>query len=303
MPTWESNRVIKAKAPAKVNLFLEVTAKRPDGYHEISSVVAPVSLFDELSFEKSDRIELACDTPGLPADESNLVVKAARILKESRNISAGVRVTLDKRIPVGAGLGGGSSDAAAAITALNELWELGLTREEMVRVAAETGSDVPLFLYDGVVHVRGRGEKVVEIENNLREFPLVLATVPFGLSTAEVYRRVRIPDTQHLRSAAGTIEGFLSGDWELVARNTFNRLQEAAFKKEPQLEELFESIADATHLPVSMSGSGSAFFVCCESAEASAQVGRLLKEVEEIHAVGVSVLKHNAARSPAGAGR
>jgi 4-diphosphocytidyl-2-C-methyl-D-erythritol kinase len=303
MPTWESSRVVEAKAPAKVNLFLEVTGKRPDGYHEISSVAAPVSLFDELTFEKAAGIELDCDNPELPTDESNLVVKAASLLKDRYDVRGGVRVSLRKRIPVSAGLGGGSSNAAAAIVALNDLWELGLTHGEMISVAADTGSDVALFLCEGVVHMRGRGERVSLVENNLPELCLVLAVPPFGLSTADVYSRVRVPDAQHRKSASGMIEGFLNGDWELIARNTYNRLQEAAFRAEPRLEELFEGITRATTLPVRMSGSGSAFFVCCESQGESADVSQLLEEIEGIQVVEALVLKRGPIGSAVGKGR
>ncbi len=303
MPTWDSSRVIEAKAPAKVNLFLEVVGKRPDGYHDISSIAAPVNLFDELQFEKAQEIELHCDNPDLPADGSNLVVKAAQLLKNRYNVSGGARITLSKRIPIGAGLGGGSSDAATAIIALNELWELGLTLEELIPVAAETGSDVALFLYSGVVHMRGRGEKVTQVEDNLRELRLVLAIPPFGVSTSEVYSRVKVPDAQHRKSASGMLEGFMSGDPELVSRNTYNRLQEAAFMVESQLEEFYDIIACETTLPVRMSGSGSAFYVCCESAEESAEVSQLVANIEDIQVMEVSILKRCPVKSASGAGR
>ena len=303
MPALKSTRIIEAKAPAKVNLFLEVIGKRPDGYHQISSIAAPVTLYDELTFEKADRIELTCDNQDIPSDDSNLVVKAAKLLQDKCSVSTGARISLRKKIPAGAGLGGGSSDAAAAILALNEMWELGLAFEEMVSIAADTGSDVALFLCGGVVHMQGRGERVSPVENRLREFRLVLAVPPFGVSTAEVYSRVRVPDAQHRKSASGMIEGFAGGNWELVARNTYNRLQQAAYETEPQLEELCESIAGVTQLPVRMTGSGSAFFICCKSADESAEVSQLLAEIEDMHVVEVSVLAPSAAKSTVGAGK
>ena len=230
-------------------------------------------------------------------------MKSAKLLQDRCSISEGVRISLCKNIPVGAGLGGGSSDAAATIAALNKLWDLNLSHEETVSFAADIGSDVALFLYGGVVHMQGRGEKVTTVENKLHEFYIVLAAPPFGVSTAEVYSRVRVPDTQHRKSTSGMIEGFISGNWELVARNTYNRLQEAAYRTEPQLEELCESVARVTQLPVRMSGSGSAFFICCRSADESAEVSQLLGEIEDMRVMEVSVLKPSEAKFTVGAER
>lgn len=301
MQAWNTDRVIEAKAPAKINLFLEVLRKRPDGYHDISSVVVPVSMYDELRFEETQgAIELVCDDACIPARSDNLTVKAAELLRDSRNASKGVKITLKKGIPVGAGLGGGSSDAATTLLALNSLWNLELELESMLSLAAQLGADVPLFLYGRAVHMTGRGEKVVPLENTLGEMNFAIAIPDFGMSTRTVYSRLKVPLDVQRRSASGMIEGLLKGERELVVRNIFNRLTQTACEEEPRLEDIYREITQATELPVAMTGSGSAFFVCCSSREESERVSDLLKGTVEADIRNVSLT--NISSCVAGAG-
>ncbi len=279
MKKRESNGVLEAKAPAKINLFLEVVGALADGYHEIRSVAVPVSLYDELSFEKTGgSVELECDLPGIPSGGENLVVRAANILREVSGVSRGVKITLKKSIPAGAGLGGGSSDAATTLLALNRLWELNMEVEELSPVAARVSADVPLFLYGSLVQLEGVGERVTPLENRLGELHFVVFVPEFGVSTQAVYNSAGVPHPSERRSLSAMVEGFRWGKMELVRRNTFNRLQEVAFEVEPRLRGVYESISAVTDLEITMSGSGSAFFSCCDSSAEQEDVAGALSE-------------------------
>jgi 4-diphosphocytidyl-2-C-methyl-D-erythritol kinase len=245
-------------APAKVNLFLEVLGKRPDGYHAIETLILAVDLFDTLEIrdDPAGRLSLACDPPGLPTGPGNLVWKAARALDPTR----GAAVRLVKRIPSEAGLGGGSSDAAAALAALNRLWGLNRGRAELLPVAAAVGSDVGFFLAPPAGWCTGRGE-AVEPESVGRPLDLVIVKPAAGLSTAEVYRRVTVPANPV--SGEPAREALRAGDPERVARCLHNRLQDAAFAARPAVEEVFRRLLGCRPLGCLVSGSGSSVFAVC----------------------------------------
>ena len=154
--------MLTLKAPAKLNLTLEVLGKREDGYHEITSIMQTVGLFDVLHFEQAGHIELSCTARELQF-EDNLVLKAARALKQASGYAGGVRIDLEKQIPWAAGLGGGSSDAAATLLGLNRLWSLGMTPDKLAEIAACLGSDVPFFVYGGTCLTEGRGERLTRL--------------------------------------------------------------------------------------------------------------------------------------------
>ena len=188
-------------APAKLNLFLEILRKRPDGYHDLESLMVAVDLFDTLEVRATPgSISLSCDTPGLPTGADNLVVKAATILRDAaKRPDLGASIRLTKRIPTRAGLGGGSADAALTLLALNRIWKLALTREELAAMAASIGSDVAFFLAPPAAWCEGRGE-VVTPESVGSRFDFVLVCPPVGLATADVYRRLEVP----AKPASGT---------------------------------------------------------------------------------------------------
>ena len=181
-------------APAKINLYLEVLNKRPDGYHNINSVFQAVSLFDTLRCERTGEPGVTLtlgNSNGLPVDDRNLAVKAFQLMQELYAFDGGMRIALEKRIPIAAGLAGGSSDAAAVIIAVNSLFDLGLSAAEMAEVGAKMGSDIPFFFTRGQAVVSGRGEVVDEIELPT-DYWLVLVTPDFGISTAESYAKLRM---------------------------------------------------------------------------------------------------------------
>ena len=186
----------RAICPAKVNLALHVAGRRPDGYHEIVTIFQAIDLCDVLHGELADSITLECFGGSVPAGEGNLVVKAARLL-HARSAAArerGARLELEKTIPAGAGLGGGSSDAAGALLLLNELWDLRLDVPALSGLAAELGSDVPFFLTGGTALGTGRGTTIEQLAP-IAERSVILGSPPFELSTPEVYRGLEAPLT------------------------------------------------------------------------------------------------------------
>ena len=205
---------VEVLAPAKLNLFLEVLGRRPDGYHEIESVMVAVSLYDSLTFrdDPSGEISLRCNEPALPVGGDNLVVMAAERLKASAGSLRGARIVLDKAIPAESGLAGGSSDAAATLVALDRLWDLRLPPERLLELAAEIGSDVAFFIHGPAAVCRGRGERVEPVL--LKEsYHFVLVRPPVGISTADVYRQggsTRTASTDR----AGSGGPCLRADWQ-----------------------------------------------------------------------------------------
>jgi 4-diphosphocytidyl-2-C-methyl-D-erythritol kinase len=177
-------------APAKVNLSFEIKGRRPDGYHEIETLMTPVTLFDRLTIEKiseADGIHFTCDDPALAGDD-NLVVRAAKLFRERASIGGGVAIHLEKKIPHGAGLGGGSSDAASTLLGLNELFSAGLGQPDLIELAAQLGSDVPFFIVRSAGLCRGRGEIVTPAEPT-QQFRLLLLKPDFGIPTPWAYGR------------------------------------------------------------------------------------------------------------------
>jgi 4-diphosphocytidyl-2-C-methyl-D-erythritol kinase len=258
-PSGRSSLVVAA--PAKLNLFLEITGKRSDGYHDLESLMVAVDLYDtlEITARTDGAIELECDPPGLPTGPENLVYKAALKLRGSHT-EVGASIRLVKRIPMQAGLAGGSSDAAATILALNQLWQLNLSPSELAAVAAEVGSDVAFFLSPPAAWCTGRGE-IVTPEASSASFFLVLVCPPFGVATADVYRSLQLPTSPVDGSAART--AFRSGDPEALGAALFNRLQPAAIHLAPVVESVYRRLDGLKPAGCLMSGSGSAVFALC----------------------------------------
>lgn len=255
---------VRVLAPAKVNLFLEVLGKRPDGYHEVATLLLAIDLADELDCapDESGDLSLTCDDPTLTVGPDNLVLRAAQRLRETTGNPAGARLHLRKRIPWAAGLGGGSSDAAATLEGLNELWKLGLSPAALARIGAELGSDVPFFLNGPAAWCTGRGEVVTPAAVG-RPLDLVLVKPPAGLGTADVYQRLTVPATPVDGMAAR--ESLASGDVEALGRALFNRLQEPAFVWEPAVADAFRRLQGIGAAGCLMSGSGSCLFALCRS--------------------------------------
>ena len=180
------------KAPAKTNLWLRVTGQRPDGYHDISTRMLPLSLADEITLEpreEGEQIEFSCSDPNLPGGEDNLALRAVRALEERCGRRFGARIHVEKMIPSGAGLGGGSSDAATVLLGLNRLFDLGFPPEQLAEVGARFGSDVPFFLFETVCDCAGRGEIVTPVDFPW-DLPVFLMKPSFGVSAAWAYQNL-----------------------------------------------------------------------------------------------------------------
>jgi 4-diphosphocytidyl-2-C-methyl-D-erythritol kinase len=261
------------RAPAKLNLFLEVLGKRPDGYHELETLMVAVNLCDTLSCrdDPAGRLTLACSDPGLPTGPENLVHRAAELLRASSE-GAGARgasIELTKEIPAEAGLGGGSSDAAATLIALDRLWNLQTPPSRLEALAGMLGSDVPFFLRPPAAICRGRGERVEPIT---LPSPLhfVLVCPPIGSSTAAVYRHAVVPERP--RSVRPVLDAL--DDPAALGPELFNRLEPIAIRRAPDLAHVRNALHDLQSGPGLvtghlMSGSGSAFFGLARDAEAA----------------------------------
>jgi len=286
---WRSASAIELWAPAKLNLFLEILEKRVDGYHELETLLVPIGLFDTLRFSPNTagEIQLRCEwAPGLvarsgsaaiwgelPPSRSNLVVKALELLRQRANVTTGAEVQLIKRIPAAAGLGGASSNAAAALRAGNIGWQLGWSDEALASLSAELGSDIPFFFTGGAALCRGRGERVEPIRSG-GPLHMVVVRPPIGLGTADVYRRVQLG--HEARSAEAMCAAFRRGDARGVARQLVNRLQKPAEELTPWVSRLageFQKCGVEGH---QLTGSGSCYFGVCSGSRHARQVaGRL----------------------------
>jgi 4-diphosphocytidyl-2-C-methyl-D-erythritol kinase len=248
---------ISLKAPAKINLYLRVLGKRDDGYHEIESLMQAVDIYDEITLERSDVIEMTCDDPELPVDESNLAFRAALVMQD-RLYFPGVRIELAKRIPTGSGLGGGSSDAAFVLRGLCRLYGLSPSSEDMLEMAAEVGSDVPFFLSSGQAVVTGRGEKIRSVFLP-RDYDVVVIVPPVASSTAEAYAGARISLTK-----AGPLvlleKRINASRFGRLMKSFSNDLEEVVLRKSPEFAELKRILKEAGALLSALTGSGSAFF-------------------------------------------
>ncbi|HEX8296626.1 MAG TPA: 4-(cytidine 5'-diphospho)-2-C-methyl-D-erythritol kinase [Chthoniobacteraceae bacterium] len=259
-------------APAKINLTLEVLGRREDGFHELESLVCPISLYDtlEITAREEGALQFACDDPSLPTDESNLVVQAAHLFCGSCGLDPAVQITLAKRIPHGAGLGGGSSDAAATLFGLNRLFQTELSLDALSAMAAQLGSDVPLFLQHSACIIRGRGEKVEPIPFP-PALPLLLLKPPFGVPTPWAYSRWK--DSREIPGVSYAAQEFAWG--RLV-----NDLERPVFEKYLLLPVLKRWLMAQPEVAGSlMSGSGATVFAVLHSAAAGpALAERALRE-------------------------
>ena len=266
----ERARRLELSAAAKVNLALEVLSRRPDGYHEIATVMQTVDLSDRMMLEDTDGLEVRTSAAGVPTDERNLAYRAAAALREAAGIARGARITLDKRIPVAAGLGGGSTDAAAALVGLNRLWGLRWPVERLEELAVGLGMDVPFFLRGGAALGTGRGERLSPLGS--AALALVLVNPRFAVSTAEMYGRITpamYSDGARAKDAAGALESRRAGR---VAGSLYNGLELAARAAYPQIGQMQAALVAAGALGAAMSGSGPTVFGVALSWEQARQI-------------------------------
>ncbi len=243
-------------APAKINIYLKVLNRRKDGFHELRTIMVPISFFDEISLEPADR-GIHFNAAGCNcAHEDNLAFKAAVLFFEHTGIQPGVSIRVNKCIPVGAGLGGGSSDAASVLLGLNDLFVAGLSTSDLMLLAGEIGSDCPFFILRRPLLMGSRGDKVIQ-DVHLEEREYLLVIPPFALSTAQVYAEVKSPLTPDLvRFTIDSIRCNVIEPEQLLE----NDLETAAFGICPDLKLIKAELINAGALGVLMSGSGSSVF-------------------------------------------
>jgi 4-diphosphocytidyl-2-C-methyl-D-erythritol kinase len=274
--------MLEKLSPCKVNLLLNTLGRRPDGFHELETVLQPIRLFDRLSFVRVPQgIQLSCSVPGLPADARNLVYRAAALFLEAAGIKEGVRVELQKNIPLAAGLGGGSGNAATTLLGLNELFGGPLAPGELQRLAASIGSDVPFFLQSQPALATGRGERIEPLESfpALTGAAFVLIHPGFGIATPWAYQHLaRFPHAVNGRPgrAQELISRLRSADLATAGAEFYNSLEAPALEKYPLLA-LFQEFLRANGAAAAlMSGSGSTTFgVFPSQAAAEALVEKL----------------------------
>ncbi|MDR3071517.1 MAG: 4-(cytidine 5'-diphospho)-2-C-methyl-D-erythritol kinase [Endomicrobium sp.] len=255
---------INIKAPAKINLFLEIVNKRSDGYHNLKSIMQTISLYDELSFESVNHMDhrkifLKCNDNSIGTNETNIVYKTALAVKTYFNITKGAEICVRKKIPIGAGLGGGSSDAAATLKALVKLWNIKTTKTELEQIAVKLGADIPFFLTGGTALCEGVGEIVTQLKS-IKKLNLVLVNPGYGISTAKVYKKIKFPLTNQKR--IHTIRylvcsGFFST--QDAFHSCFNRLEEFVFPDYPEISKI-KNILNGLGCVSFMSGSGATVF-------------------------------------------
>lgn len=292
---YRANRAV-ILAPAKVNLFFEVLNRRSDGFHEIETLMAPITLLDTLAIENDPTGRVSLDVSwaaglskqrfpsaesgandeleNLPEGDANIVVRAVRLLAEAAGIARGAKIRLVKRIPSAAGLGGGSSDAAATLAAANCVWNLGWPRERLAEIAAQLGSDVPFFLGDGPAICRGRGERIEPVDGP-RGLHLVLVRPPEGLSTAAVYSACKPADRP--QAIEPVVDAWSRRDWASLGRLAHNQLLPAARRLSTRVDRLVRRLEQEDCPLVGMSGSGTSCFAIARNARHAAGLARRLR--------------------------
>jgi len=274
---------LEKKSPCKVNLILNILGQRADGFHELETVMQPVNLCDEMSFARAGTgVQLTCSNSELPVDAKNLVHRAATAFLAAAKISDGVKIHLQKNLPLAGGIGGGSANAAVTFAALNELFGAPLPLEKLHALAAALGSDVPFFLYDQPALATGRGENVRPLEkfSALRGKAFFLVHPGFGISTPWSYQNLaRFPQDQN--GTPGRAQKLISllqdGDLKAAAGEVYNSLEAPAFDKFPVLQLYREFLCENGALVALMSGSGSTTFAIAENLSAAENLAEKFK--------------------------
>jgi len=271
---------VRRTASAKINLFLDVVRRRPDGFHDLESIMQTVNLADELVLEPAretafrPRFDEPVRFAGFPEDDDNLVMRAVRLVRARAPDAGPVQASLLKRIPMGAGLAGGSADAAAALRAMNELWRLGIPRGEILEMALELGSDVPFCVEGGAALCRGRGE-IMEPLEDAPSLTAVLACQSVQVSTARVFQN--LDRAAPPAPVAPVLDALRAGDVNALRRLGTNRLEPVALRLYPELRAFREELLDAGMPHALMTGSGSGFFGILSNADNPEEIARRIR--------------------------
>lgn len=279
---------ISVVCPAKINISLDVVGKREDGYHLLKTIMQNVELFDVITIEKiSEGIELKCSKEWIPCDARNTAYKAARLMLEEFKLDSGVKINIEKRIPVAAGLAGGSTDAAGVICGINSLFNLNLSEKEMMDIGVKVGADVPFCIMQRTSLAEGIGEKLTPL-TPLNDSWVILAKPPISVSTQYVYRNLKIqeitrhPDTERL------MDYINKGDIKAVSKNMVNVLETVTIKDYPVIYEIKKMMMEFHALGSLMSGSGPTVFgIFKDKSTAEGCYNRLKDYLKEVYMVKI----------------
>ncbi|WP_321387304.1 4-(cytidine 5'-diphospho)-2-C-methyl-D-erythritol kinase [uncultured Enterococcus sp.] len=274
------------KAPAKINLGLDALYKREDGYHELEMVMASVDLADRLFFETltENQIIIETDNSFIPVDQKNHAFAAAELIKERFQITSGVRIYIEKRIPVAAGLAGGSSDCAATLRGLNRLWNLGLSNQELADLGSEIGSDVPYCIEGGTAFVTGRGEKIEKMPP-MPQCWVVLVKPKMSVSTGSIFGSLSFNSIQH-PDIPGLKAAVNDNDYEAMTQTIGNALESVTIQKHPVVQQIKDRMMKFGADAALMSGSGPTVFALCDKKTRAQRIYNGLKGFcEEVYLV------------------
>lgn len=285
MSTEHSSLVVSARAPGKVNLYLSVGAVREDGYHEVATAYQAVGLYEDVHASHADDFSVTftgrINTDSVPTDGSNLAIKAARLLARKTGYRGGVHLEIEKNVPVAGGMGGGSADAAATLLACDALWNTGLSREELVRLAQKLGADVPFALVGGTALGTGRGD-LLSPALTTGSFTWVFALADVGLSTPAVYSKLDEHRAAHVLDIApasaqpsvdpNVLQALRAGDTTLLAQSLHNDMQVAALQMQPGLVDVLELGERSGALAGIVSGSGPTVAFLAEDVESAIEI-------------------------------
>lgn len=269
-------RELKLAARAKINLTLDVLNRRADGYHEVAMLMQSIDLADTIYLSEATKLTLETNDSCLPTDIHNLAYQAAVLLQQEYNINRGAHIRLIKRIPVAAGLAGGSTDAAAVLKGLTTLWDLALTESDLSRLAACLGSDVPFCLRGGTALATGRGEQLTQLPD-LPSRWLVLVKLPLEVSTASVYQAYRETDSLVHPDTTLAVAAINQGAWGKLDYNLVNVLESVTIKQHPEIGDLKQALLAAGADAVLMSGSGPSVFALAADESAAHTIARRLQ--------------------------
>lgn len=286
--------MLTLKAYAKINLTLEIVGRRDDGYHNVATILQTIDLHDTVSLSHADDITLTCDNPALESSD-NLAYRAAQLLRDESDCGRGAHIAIDKTIPVSAGLGGGSSDAAATLNGLNDLWQLGMTVTQLETIAAKLGSDVPFLLKGGTAIGLGRGERIRRLPPaNVQWLVVVTPEVRHEgdapSKTAALYGMLT-PSNYTRGFLTRKLEARIRGGGDVPAQFLFNTFDDIAFDAYPGLESCWNIFAELGAREIHLSGSGPSIYALMPRREVGVAIHLLLRHKHGINAHLVSAIQ------------
>lgn len=279
---------VSVKARAKINLTLDVTGVRNDGYHLVEMIMQTVSLYDTVNIRKEAKkgIWLKCSVPWLPCDERNIAYKAAKKMIEEFNINEGVSISITKRIPVAAGLAGGSADCAAVIKGMNEIFKLNLSEKRLMEIGASLGSDVPFCIMEGTALAQGIGEKITPV-SPCPKLDMVLVKLPVSVSTPAVYKALDREDITYHPDTGAMIEAIEKKDVLSICENLSNVLEIVTVKMHPAIENVKAELLKNGACGVLMSGSGPSVYGIFENKQKACEAADKIRDTLKIKNVNV----------------